>query len=87
MIPPQLPEVSKRIAAGLDDMTTGLGFLPSHLRWELLQVMSRLRPDDLSVVEIAALLVILEPAHSRIVGRPTGRRTPPATLCATKSWS
>ncbi len=73
MSPTELPEVSKRIAAGLDDVTTGLGFLPSHLRWELLQVMSRLRPEDLSVVEIAALLVILEPAHSRVVGGPASR--------------
>jgi hypothetical protein len=69
----ELSEGSKRIAARLDDMATGPNFLSSHLRWELQQVMSRLRPEDLSVVEIAALLVILEPAHSRVIGGPAGR--------------
>jgi hypothetical protein len=44
--------------------------LSPHLRRELEQVMSRVRPDDLSVVEIAALLAILVPAHSRVVGGP-----------------
>jgi hypothetical protein len=39
-----------------------------HLRWELQQVMARVRPDDLSAVEIAGLLAILIPAHSRVIG-------------------
>jgi hypothetical protein len=46
--------------------------LSPHLRRELEQVMSQVRPDDLSVVEIAALLSILVPAHSRVIGRPAG---------------
>jgi hypothetical protein len=69
----ELAEVGKRIAEGLDDMTTGLNSLSSHLRWELTQVMSRVRPEDLSVVEIAALLVILNPADVRVIGGPAGR--------------
>ena len=44
-----------------------------HLRWELQQVMSRVRPEDLSAAEISGLLAILVPAHSRIIGGPTGR--------------
>ena len=44
-----------------------------HLRWELVQVMSRVRPDDLSAAEIAALLDILTPADARVVGGPPGR--------------
>jgi hypothetical protein len=44
-----------------------------HLRWELQQVMARVRPDDLSAVEIAGLLGILIPAHSRVIGGPAGR--------------
>jgi hypothetical protein len=43
-----------------------------HLRWELQEVMSRVRPDDLSTAEISSLLAILVPAHSRVIGRPTG---------------
>lgn len=42
-----------------------------HLRWELTQVMTRVQPDDLSNAEIAALLAILRPALTRIVGGPT----------------
>jgi hypothetical protein len=44
-----------------------------HLRWEIQQVMSRVRPDDLSAAEIAALLAILRPAHARVIGGPAGR--------------
>ena len=44
-----------------------------HLRWELQQVMSRVRPEDLSATEISGLLAILIPAHSRVIGRPAGR--------------
>lgn len=69
----QLPGVGKRIADGLDDMTAGRNFMSSHLRWELVQLMSRVRPEDLSAVEITALLVILRPADSRVFGRPAGR--------------
>jgi hypothetical protein len=52
--------------------TDGNSLLP-HLRWELQQVMARVRPEDLSAAEIAALLVILTPAHSRVIGGPAGR--------------
>jgi hypothetical protein len=71
----ELAEVGKRTAEGLEDMTTGLNSLSSHLRWELAQVMSRVRPEDLSVAEIAALLVILTPADARVIGGPAGRPT------------
>jgi len=47
--------------------------LSPHLRRELQQMMSRVRPDDLSVVETAALLAILVPAHRRVVGGPASR--------------
>ena len=44
-----------------------------HLRWELEQVMLRVQPQDLSAAEVASLLAILRPAHSRVIGRPAGR--------------
>jgi hypothetical protein len=47
--------------------------LSPHLRWELEQIMSQVRPVDLSVGEIAGLLAILAPAHSRVIGGPTSR--------------
>ena len=60
-----------REARGQED--TDRNCLLPHLRWELAQVMSRVRPDDLSVTEIDALLAVLTPAHSRIIGGPAGR--------------
>jgi hypothetical protein len=55
-----------------DAMPDPASLLP-HLRWELEQVMSRVRPADLSGVEIAALLAVLAPAHCRVIGGPTSR--------------
>jgi hypothetical protein len=65
--------VGDRITAGLDFATTGRNGVSPLLRWELQQVMSRVRPEDLSAVEIAALLAVLAPAHSRVIGGPAGR--------------
>lgn len=50
----------------------------SYLPWsdrlsELIRVMSRVQPDDLSAAEIAALLGILGPADCRVNGGPTAR--------------
>lgn len=44
-----------------------------HLRWELEQVMARVRPADLSAAEIASLLDVLRLAHSRVIGGPASR--------------
>jgi hypothetical protein len=52
---------------------TDLDSADPHLRWELQQVMSRVRPEDLSDTEVAALLAILRMAHCRVIGRPAGR--------------
>ena len=63
-----------------EDATTGDAGAPvkdfpllPHLRWELEQVMTRVCPQDLSTAEIAALLAILRPAHSRVIGGPASR--------------
>jgi hypothetical protein len=64
-------EVDERIAAAQVEAETadrGGSIVMPHLRWELEQVMTRVRPEDLSGVEIAALLVIPRPAHSRVIG-------------------
>jgi hypothetical protein len=67
------PKAVKDVAAGRDDMTLGLNYLSSHLRSELGQVMSRVRPKDLSVVEVAAVLAVLAPADARVIGGPASR--------------
>jgi hypothetical protein len=69
----EFSEVGDRITAELDFATRGRKGVSPLLRSELQQVMSRVRPEDLSAVEIAALLVVLAPAHSRVIGGPAGR--------------
>jgi hypothetical protein len=68
MLDSELAEEGEPIGADRDFVKTG-----PHLRWELQQVMSRVRPDDLSAAEISSLLAILIPAHSRVIGGPAGR--------------
>lgn len=66
-------EVADRIKSGIDYVLTGRDCVSDHLRQELHQVMSRVRPDDLSTTEITGLLDILRPADCRVVGGPAGR--------------
>lgn len=61
--------------AGVDYVPTDEGFRSSGLRGELQRVMSRVRPDDLSTNEVAALLDVLRPADCRVVGGPANRPT------------
>jgi hypothetical protein len=69
----KISEVNGRISVGLDNVATGRILLSAHLRRKLQQVMTRVRPEDLSVAEIVALLDILTPADSRVVGGPANR--------------
>lgn len=64
----EISELAACIRGGFHDVEAGGILLSSHLRWELQQMLSRVRPEDLSTTEIAALLVILMPADSRVVG-------------------
>jgi hypothetical protein len=66
-------EVGDRVTAACSFVNSGAGTVMPHLRWELQQVMSRVRPEDLSAAEVAALLAILMPAHARVIGGPPGR--------------
>jgi hypothetical protein len=68
----EFSEVGDRIVGARDHVITSRNCV-SHLRWELEQVLSRVRPQDLSATEVAGLLGILTSAHSRIIGGPTGR--------------
>jgi len=66
-------EVGDRVTAACSVVNSGAGAVMPHLWWELEQVMSRVRPQDLSAAEVAALLAILMPAHARVIGGPLGR--------------
>lgn len=64
----EVSEPADFVGGGFKDVTTDGILLSSHLRWELQQVLSRVRPEDLSTGEIAALLAVLTPADSRAAG-------------------
>ena len=72
----EFSEMGGHIVAAREPMMAGRNCVLPHLRWELQQVLSRVRPQDLSAAEVAGLLGILESAHSRIVGGPTNRPGP-----------
>jgi hypothetical protein len=55
------------------EATGAENLLLPHLRWELEQVMTRVKPADLSAAEVAGLLAVLRPVHARIVVGPAGR--------------
>jgi len=65
--------VGGRIAAAREYVRAGRTYALPHLRWELREVMSRVRPEDLSATEITAILGVLTPAHTRVIGGPASR--------------
>jgi len=72
MVVTDISEVGDHIVGARDHVMTGRNCVLPHLRWELEQVMLRVRPQDLSAAEVAGLLAILRPAHSRVIGGPAG---------------
>lgn len=54
--------------------------LNEHVRWELGEVLSRLRMDDLRTREAMALLALLAPIHSRVIRLSTKPEGPAATI-------
>lgn len=68
MVNSEPSEATARIAA-IHDLTG------PHLRWDLQQVLSRVRPVDLSATEIAGLLINLIPAHCRAIGGRSAAQT------------
>jgi hypothetical protein len=78
MLDRKFVKASRRISAVHIHVKTVRNCVLPHLRWELRQVMSRVRPEDLSAPEITALLGVLTPAHSRVIGGPASR--PPIGL-------
>ena len=73
MVGTDISEMGDHIGGTRDLVIADRSCVLPHLRWELEQVMSRVQPQDLSAAEVASLLAILRPAHSRVIGRPTGR--------------
>jgi hypothetical protein len=56
-------------------MTTTMSQTREHLEWEAFQMVSNLGPEDLTTLELAALIGVLHAAHARrVITAPTGDR-------------
>jgi hypothetical protein len=70
----ELAKVREHMAAvHVDAESVARDNLVPLLRRELEQAMTRVRPADLSAAEITAMLVVLRPAHCRVIGGPAER--------------
>lgn len=70
---PSMADLGLRIAAALNCPPANEVDMLPHLRWQLGEIMSRVKPSDLSAAEIKAMLAVLDPANSGglfVVGPP-----------------
>lgn len=42
--------------------------LEAHCRWELRELMKRVKPSDCTAMEVMAILAVLAPVHARVLG-------------------
>ena len=71
-------QIDKALALVPD--AAGEANLDEHVRWELGEVLNRLRMEDLSTREVMALLALLAPIHSRVIRLSTKPEGPAATI-------
>lgn len=75
----ELNEIITRVKAALDIGESSQPKMRPHLQWEAGQMVSHLKPDDLTTLELAALIAVLHTPHARVLGGPSGTR-PTLTL-------
>jgi hypothetical protein len=80
----ELNEIITRVRAALDIGETSQ--MRPHLAWEAGQMVSHLQPDDLTTLELAALVAVLHAAHARVLGGPASSR-PTLTIVPDESGS
>lgn len=79
----ELTEMLTRVKA-LDLGEMNQPHIRAHLKWEAGQMVSHLKPDDLTDIELSALIAVLHAAHARILAGPTAGR-PTLTLIPSQS--
>jgi hypothetical protein len=70
----ELSELRAHIDSMLEVVSTGRRRIRAHLKWEAVQMVTNLKPDDLTTGELAALVAVLHAAHARVITPPTGDR-------------
>lgn len=69
----ELDEILTRVKA-LDIGEMNQPHIRAHLKWEAGQMITHLKPDDLTDLELSALIAVLHAAHARILGGPSDSR-------------
>lgn len=69
----ELNEIITRVKA-LDIGEMNQPHIRAHLKWEASQMITHLTPDDLTDLELSALIAVLHAAHARILGGPSSSR-------------
>lgn len=69
----ELNEIITRVKA-LDIGDMNQPHIRAHLKWEAGQMITHLQPDDLTDMELSALIAVLHAAHARVLGDPSSTR-------------
>lgn len=72
-------EIITRVKGALDIGESSQPKMRPHLKWEAGQMVTHLNPDDLTTLELAALIAVLHTAHARVLDGPSSTR-PTLTL-------
>lgn len=67
-------EIITRVKAALDIGNTDQQRMRPHLKWEAGRMVTHLKSDDLTTLELAALIAVLHSAHARVLGGPADSR-------------
>lgn len=67
-------QIITRVKAALDVGATDKARMRPHLAWEAGEMVSRLNADDLTTLELTALIAVLHAAHARVLTGPTESR-------------
>lgn len=70
----ELDEILTRVKAALDTGSSSPLKMRPHLKWEAGQMVTHLKPDDLTTLELAGLIAVLHTAHARVLAGPSSTR-------------
>lgn len=82
-------EIITRVTGALDVGESSQPKMRPHLKWAAGQMVTHLKPDDLTTLELAGLIAVLHAAHARVLDGPSSTRPTlaivpgeqPAELC------
>jgi hypothetical protein len=67
-------EIITRVSGALEVGDSCQHHVRPHLVWEAGQMVTHLKPNDLTTLELAGLIAVLHAAHARVLAGPTSTR-------------